>query len=50
MKYSLGDTITDGLKTYVLDRDDNWHYCDSGNHAEKKVSHKELLEIIGGKK
>lgn len=42
----VGDTITDGYKTYVKDRDGKLHYVDSGNHAKYHVSHEELKEMM----
>lgn len=48
-KFKVGDFITDGTKVYVYDRDKQWHYVDSGNHANIKVSKKELKKILGGK-
>lgn len=47
MTFKIGDFITDGKKVYVLDRDQHWHYVDSGNHAEYHFSHEKLQQIIG---
>lgn len=47
MKFKIGDFISDGFKTYVLDRDKEWHYVDSGSHADYIISHQNLLEIVG---
>lgn len=45
--YEIGSFITDGKQVYVLGRDLEWHYCDSGNHANFHVSHKELKALVG---
>lgn len=42
----VGDTVTDGYRTYVVDRDHELHYVDSGNHAKYHVSKKELKEAL----
>lgn len=47
MNFKVGDFITDGQKVYVFDRDNEWHFVDSGNHAKYHISHKELQKIIG---
>lgn len=41
-KLKVGDTVTDGYKTYVKDRDGELHYVGSGNHAKYHVSRSEL--------
>lgn len=51
---NVGDTVTDGYKTYVKDRDRELHYVGSGNHAKYHVSQselkKELKKYESGKK
>ena len=42
----VGDTVTDGYRTYVVDRDHELHYVGSGNHAKYHVSQKELKEEL----
>lgn len=41
----IGDTVTDGNYSYVLDRDYDLHPISSGNHAKYHVS-KEKLEAM----
>ena len=42
----VGDTVTDGYRTYVVDRDLELHYVGSGNHAKYHVSQKELKKEL----
>lgn len=42
----VGDTVTDGYRTYVVDCDHELHYVGSGNHARYHVSKKELKEQL----
>lgn len=41
----VGETITDGFKTYVMGHDLNLHFVSYGNHATHHVS-EEVLKII----
>lgn len=41
-KLRVGNTVTDGYKTYFKDRDGKMHYVGSGNHAKYHVSQSEL--------
>lgn len=43
---NIGDTVTDGLHTYVKSRDSRLHYVDSGNHAKYHVSSEKLKEMM----
>lgn len=45
-KLKVGDTVIDGYRTYVVDRDLELHYVGSGNHAKYHVSQKELEEEL----
>lgn len=42
----IGETVTDGWKTYVYGRDGEWHYIGSGNHADRHISTQELEELV----
>lgn len=43
---NVGDTVTDGYMTYVVDRDRELHYVGTGNHAKYHVSQKELKKEL----
>lgn len=43
---AIGETVTDGLKTYVLGRDHKYHYISSGGHANHHVSTETLEEMV----
>ena len=45
-KLKVGDTVTDGYRTYVKDRDGELHYVGSGNHAKYHVSRSELKKEL----
>lgn len=45
-EFKVGDTITDGNKAYVLDRDHTWSYISSGNHAKYHMTTDELKQVI----
>ena len=46
-QFEVGDTVTDGWRTYVYDRDLRFHYVGSGCHANYRVSKYELKRIVG---
>ena len=41
----VGETITDGFKTYVMGHDLNLHFVSYGNHATHHVS-EDALKIV----
>lgn len=46
-QFEVGDTVTDGWRTYVYDRDLRFHYVGTGCHANFHISTDELKRIVG---
>lgn len=46
LEIGVGETITDGYRTYVMGHDLNLHFVSYGNHATHHVSEESLNVIL----